>query len=136
MICFPFHKNSIGCTSLMSLQFIIIFCYGFNSSRMFGHHYLNKFYFCLFMIFLETKTLLRQFFSTILQSGPLFPTEVRMNLPGAKLNPQICPSNPDLLAFINNQDIYVTHTVTGYTIGSHHTFIISFIIISIIIFNI
>ncbi|XP_034233553.1 dipeptidyl peptidase 9 isoform X2 [Thrips palmi] len=48
-------------------------------------------------------------------SSSLYPTEIRMNLPGAKLNPQICPSNPDLVAFINNQDIYVTHTITGNT---------------------
>lgn len=48
-------------------------------------------------------------------SSLLYPTEIRMNLPGAKLNPQMCPCNSELVAFIHNQDIYVTHTVTGHT---------------------
>lgn len=39
-----------------------------------------------------------------------------MNSPGAKLNPQICPSNPDLVAYICNYDIWVTHTVVGSTV--------------------
>lgn len=36
-----------------------------------------------------------------------------MTSSGAKLNPQICPSNPDLVAYICNHDIWVTHTVSG-----------------------
>ncbi|KAJ1525894.1 hypothetical protein ONE63_009085 [Megalurothrips usitatus] len=58
---------------------------------------------------------LYQCLDTGFSNSALFPTEVRMNLAGAKLNPQICPANSDLVAFINNQDIYVTHTVTGHT---------------------
>lgn len=49
-------------------------------------------------------------------TSPLFPTELRMTSPGAKLNPQICPSNPDLVAYICNYDIWVTHSVVGSTV--------------------
>ncbi|XP_068086036.1 dipeptidyl peptidase 9 [Anabrus simplex] len=49
-------------------------------------------------------------------NGPLFPSELRMNSCGAKLNPQICPSNPDLVAYVCNSDIWVTHTLTGSTV--------------------
>lgn len=34
---------------------------------------------------------------------------------GAKLNPQICPSNSDLVAYVCNSDIWVTMTLTGST---------------------
>ena len=47
------------------------------------------------------------------QNGPLFPTELRMNANGAKLSPQICPSNPDLIAYVCNCDIWISHTLTG-----------------------
>ncbi|KAK9882150.1 hypothetical protein WA026_019667 [Henosepilachna vigintioctopunctata] len=46
-------------------------------------------------------------------NGPFFPTKLRMGCAGAKLYPQICPSNPDLVAFICNHDIWVIHTVSG-----------------------
>lgn len=36
-----------------------------------------------------------------------------MTAVGAKLNPQICPTNPELVAYICNHDIWVTHTVSG-----------------------
>lgn len=36
-----------------------------------------------------------------------------MNSCGAKLNPQICPSNPDLIAYVCNSDIWVSHALTG-----------------------
>ncbi|XP_066244864.1 dipeptidyl peptidase 9 [Euwallacea similis] len=49
-------------------------------------------------------------------NGQLFPTKLRMTAMGAKLNPQICPSNPELVAYICNQDIWVTHTVSGSNI--------------------
>lgn len=53
----------------------------------------------------------------MLQKGPLFPTELRMNANGAKLSPQICPSNPDLVAYICNCDIWLSHTLTGTIIS-------------------
>ncbi|CAG2055064.1 unnamed protein product [Timema podura] len=49
-------------------------------------------------------------------SGPLFPAELRMNSCGAKLNPQICPSNPDLVAYVCDCDIWVSHTLTGCSV--------------------
>ena len=49
----------------------------------------------------------------LFQNGPLFPAELRMNSCGAKLNPQICPSNPDLIAYVCNSDIWLSHTLTG-----------------------
>ncbi|KAK4882354.1 hypothetical protein RN001_005673 [Aquatica leii] len=47
------------------------------------------------------------------KAAPLFPTKLRMTSSGAKLNPQICPSNPDLVAYICNHDIWVAHTISG-----------------------
>ncbi|XP_060524542.1 dipeptidyl peptidase 9 [Cylas formicarius] len=49
-------------------------------------------------------------------NGQLFPTKLRLTSIGAKLDPQICPSNPDLLAYICNHDIWVTHTISGSNI--------------------
>ncbi|XP_045465826.1 dipeptidyl peptidase 9 [Harmonia axyridis] len=46
-------------------------------------------------------------------NGPFFPTKLRLACTGAKLYSQVCPSNPDLVAFICNHDIWVTHTVSG-----------------------
>ncbi|CAH1154679.1 unnamed protein product [Phaedon cochleariae] len=46
-------------------------------------------------------------------NGLLFPTKLRMTSSGAKINSQICPSNPDLVAYICNHDIWVTHTMSG-----------------------
>lgn len=48
-----------------------------------------------------------------MQHGQLFPTKLRMTPSGAKINSQICPTNPDLVAYICNHDIWVTHTVSG-----------------------
>lgn len=46
-------------------------------------------------------------------TGAHFPTKLRMTSSGAKLNPQICPSDADLVAYICQHDIWVTHTVSG-----------------------
>ncbi|CAG9860999.1 unnamed protein product [Phyllotreta striolata] len=46
-------------------------------------------------------------------NGQLFPTKLRMTSSGAKINSQICPANPDLVAYICNHDIWVTHTLSG-----------------------
>ncbi|CAH0559459.1 unnamed protein product [Brassicogethes aeneus] len=45
-------------------------------------------------------------------NGQLFPTKVRMTT-GAQINSQICPPNPDLVAYVCNHDIWVTHTGSG-----------------------
>lgn len=52
------------------------------------------------------------------QNGPLFPSELRMSSSGPKLMPQICPSNPDLVAYICNFDIWVSHAVSGKGINT------------------
>lgn len=44
-----------------------------------------------------------------------YPVELSLSTNGAKLNPQICPSNPCLIGYICNNDIWVTHTSCGYT---------------------
>ncbi|XP_047119036.1 dipeptidyl peptidase 9 [Schistocerca piceifrons] len=56
-----------------------------------------------------------QCLDTGFSNGPLFPSELRMNPCGAKLNPMICPTNPDLVAYVCHSDIWVTHAVTGAT---------------------
>ena len=40
-------------------------------------------------------------------SGPLFPYEIKTKTCGARLNATMCPHNPDLIAFVNNGDIWV-----------------------------
>ncbi|KAK6635646.1 hypothetical protein RUM44_000900 [Polyplax serrata] len=45
----------------------------------------------------------------------MYPVELSLSTNGAKLNPQICPSNPCLIGYICNNDIWVTHTSCGYT---------------------
>lgn len=47
------------------------------------------------------------------RNGPLFPSELRTGTMGAKLNPLICPSNPDLVAYVSNCDIWVAHEPSG-----------------------
>ncbi|KAL1123002.1 hypothetical protein AAG570_003326 [Ranatra chinensis] len=47
------------------------------------------------------------------QNGPLFPSEIRTNSNGAKLSPEICPSNSDLMAYVFNSDIWVAHEPSG-----------------------
>lgn len=45
-------------------------------------------------------------------TGPLFPYEIQTKTSGARLNASMCPHNPDLIAFVNNADIWVTNLVT------------------------
>ncbi|XP_014215418.1 dipeptidyl peptidase 9 isoform X2 [Copidosoma floridanum] len=45
--------------------------------------------------------------------GPLFPSELRMSVAGAKLCPQICPWNHALVAHTCSGDIYLSHSITG-----------------------
>uniref|UniRef100_A0A8D9DS68 Dipeptidyl peptidase 9 n=2 Tax=Cacopsylla melanoneura TaxID=428564 RepID=A0A8D9DS68_9HEMI len=66
------------------------------------------------LVFPAASTLY-QCFDSGYTNGPLFPAELRMNASGAKLSPQICPSNPDLVAYVCNCDIWVSHTLTGST---------------------
>lgn len=43
----------------------------------------------------------------------LLPYEIKSRNEGARLNPTLCPSNPDLLAYIYNGNIWVTNIPTG-----------------------
>lgn len=44
--------------------------------------------------------------------SPVFPYEVQTRTLGARLNATMCPHNPDLVAFVNSGDIWVTHLET------------------------
>ncbi|KFM80749.1 Dipeptidyl peptidase 9, partial [Stegodyphus mimosarum] len=49
-----------------------------------------------------------------LQHPPLFPRELKNSVPpSARLNPQMCPWNPDLIAYINNFDLWVHNVVSS-----------------------
>lgn len=43
---------------------------------------------------------------------PLVPTLVETQCLGARLDPKICPANPDIVAFINSGDIWVSSVIT------------------------
>ncbi|XP_063709274.1 dipeptidyl peptidase 9 [Culicoides brevitarsis] len=45
---------------------------------------------------------------------PLFPWELRICQTWAAIDPQICPKNSDLIAYICGGDIWVTHTQSGH----------------------
>lgn len=44
----------------------------------------------------------------------MFPIQLRTCPQWAALDPQICPYNSDLIAYISGCDIWVTHTVSGH----------------------
>ncbi|XP_053210691.1 dipeptidyl peptidase 9-like isoform X2 [Panonychus citri] len=46
-------------------------------------------------------------------SPPYHPIRVNSNSKSAKINPAICPTNPDLIAFFSDNDVWVTHIKTG-----------------------
>lgn len=45
--------------------------------------------------------------------APHLPIKLESNLKSAKMNPQICPSNPDLIAFVSEDDLYVVNIKSG-----------------------
>lgn len=51
---------------------------------------------------------------------PLFPSELRICQLWAAIDPQICPKNSDLVAYVCGGDIWVTHTQSGH--GQRLTF--------------
>ncbi|CAD6996342.1 unnamed protein product [Ceratitis capitata] len=57
---------------------------------------------------------LYQCFDTGYNTSPLFPRQLRTCPQWAALDPQICPQNSDLIAYISGSDIWVTHTVSGH----------------------
>ena len=60
------------------------------------------------------KMLCSYFLNYYSQTSPLFPTELRTATQWAALDPQICPQNSDLIAYISGCDISVTHTLSGH----------------------
>lgn len=55
-----------------------------------------------------------QCFDTGFICSPLFPTELRICQTWSPIDPQICPQNSDLVAYVCGGDIYVTHTISGH----------------------
>lgn len=53
--------------------------------------------------------------------SPQFPLELKMTCLSARLNPQICPSNPDLVVYVCNGDIWVQHI--GFSTEQRMTFV-------------
>ncbi|XP_055541148.1 dipeptidyl peptidase 9 [Wyeomyia smithii] len=47
--------------------------------------------------------------------GTLFPSELRIFQRSAAIDPQICPQNSDLVAYVCNGDIWVVHTVSAHS---------------------
>ncbi|XP_078468803.1 dipeptidyl peptidase 9 isoform X1 [Lampetra planeri] len=58
--------------------------------------------------------------STFLTS-PLKPTEVRTECTGSRMDPKICPPEPDLVTFIHSGDLWVTNIRTGQELRLTHT---------------
>ena len=56
----------------------------------------------------------RPFIMLYVQTSPLPVTTLSTSSPGSKLDPKICPSDPDLIAYVSNSDIWLydlfTHT--------------------------
>lgn len=50
-------------------------------------------------------------------TGPLFPSELRTQYTGPRMNAEIAPSNVDLIAYVSNRDIWVTHAITGQEVS-------------------
>lgn len=46
--------------------------------------------------------------------SPLFPSELRICQTWSALDPQICPQNSELVAYVCGCDIWVTHTASGH----------------------
>ena len=53
--------------------------------------------------------------------GALFPFELKTRCRLARLNPAICPSNPDLVAFVGDFDLWLTHLLTGQELRLTHS---------------
>ncbi|XP_061504968.1 dipeptidyl peptidase 9 [Anopheles gambiae] len=58
---------------------------------------------------------LYQCLDTGYEENPLFPSELRILQRAAAIDPQICPQNSDLVAFVCNGDIWVVHTHSGHS---------------------
>lgn len=50
----------------------------------------------------------------VFQTEPVVPREAHSSCIGARLDPKMCPSNPNLLAYIHDKDIWVSNLETGH----------------------
>uniref|UniRef100_A0A8C4F615 dipeptidyl-peptidase IV n=1 Tax=Dicentrarchus labrax TaxID=13489 RepID=A0A8C4F615_DICLA len=48
-----------------------------------------------------------------IQSVPVKPVEIKTQCSGTRMDPKICPGDPDFIAFINNNDLWIAHIKTG-----------------------
>uniref|UniRef100_A0A8C3G2K6 dipeptidyl-peptidase IV n=1 Tax=Cyclopterus lumpus TaxID=8103 RepID=A0A8C3G2K6_CYCLU len=48
-----------------------------------------------------------------IQSAPVKPVEIKTQCSGTRMDPKICPGDPDFIAFINNNDLWIAHIKTG-----------------------
>ncbi|XP_071752396.1 dipeptidyl peptidase 9 isoform X2 [Centroberyx gerrardi] len=46
-------------------------------------------------------------------SAPLKPVEIKTQCSGTRMDPKICPGDPDFIAFINNNDLWMANIKTG-----------------------
>lgn len=46
-------------------------------------------------------------------TSPVQPLEIKTQCSGARMDPKICPGDPNFISFINNNDIWVTNIETG-----------------------
>uniref|UniRef100_H2TG12 dipeptidyl-peptidase IV n=1 Tax=Takifugu rubripes TaxID=31033 RepID=H2TG12_TAKRU len=51
--------------------------------------------------------------NSFIQSAPVKPVEIKTQCSGTRMDPKICPANPDFIAFINNNDLWVANIKTG-----------------------
>lgn len=47
------------------------------------------------------------------QTSPMQPVEIKSQSSGTRMDPKICPGDPNFISFINNSDIWVTSIQTG-----------------------
>uniref|UniRef100_A0AAX7TNK8 dipeptidyl-peptidase IV n=1 Tax=Astatotilapia calliptera TaxID=8154 RepID=A0AAX7TNK8_ASTCA len=48
-----------------------------------------------------------------IQSAPVKPMEIKTQCSGTRMDPKICPGDPDFIAFINNNDLWIANIKTG-----------------------
>uniref|UniRef100_A0A8C5GM05 dipeptidyl-peptidase IV n=1 Tax=Gouania willdenowi TaxID=441366 RepID=A0A8C5GM05_GOUWI len=48
-----------------------------------------------------------------IQSAPVKPVEIKTQCSGTRMDPKICPGDPDFIAFINNNDLWIANVKTG-----------------------
>ena len=47
---------------------------------------------------------------------PIFPQNIDTEVPGARMDPKHCPNNPDLIAFVHSNDLWVVNTKSRHEV--------------------